>query len=293
MAKLLDSLGPISGYTLTSSRSTTEEHTSTHNPGECWANGAAPDVNEAYILTPTQAATFKVNEELAAVAADIRAELQGRWKQLNEVDHFFITQFGKAQRTFLAIHVLLRDSLIENALCLLRVLVDNTINLKYGINSDPIEVVRRYWDWAMLDSVRRERANNWSHGTSLYSKRREEAFLKAEAEVRSRYSGEEFDSLKRNVFGMSLEKRAVIADLKQLYDASYRVLSRNIHAMDVAVMEITQSTSSTDKYKELLQARFSHVLDIAQWCLGTLAIWVNGQFQCGFDDRLKELQARL
>jgi hypothetical protein len=76
-------------------------------------------VNEAYTLTPNQAAAFKVNQELATVAADIRAELQGRWKHLNVVDHFFITQFGKAQRTFLAIHTLLRDSLIEDALCLL------------------------------------------------------------------------------------------------------------------------------------------------------------------------------
>src|SRR6266568_6124726 len=118
-------------------------------------------VNEAYTLTSKQAVTFKLNEELGGVAAEIRAKLQGRWKQLNVVDQFFITQFGKAQRTFLGIHTLLRDSLIEDALCLLRVLVENTINLKYGINSSPVEVVRRYWDWAILDSVRRARASNW------------------------------------------------------------------------------------------------------------------------------------
>lgn len=250
------------------------------------------DVNEAYTLTPEQAATFKLNEELAKVAAEIRVKLQGRWKQLNVLDHFFITQFSKAQRTFLAIHALLRDSLIEDALCLLRVLVENTINLKYGINSSPVEVVRRYWDWAMLDSVRRTRASNWFQGTSLYSEERKEAMLKAEAEIRGRYSGEEFESLKRNVFGISLEKRAEVADLSQLYDASYRVLSRNVHAMDVAVMEITRSASAPDEHKELLEARTSHLLEMAQWCLGTLAIWVNGQFRCGFDDRLGELQAR-
>lgn len=144
----------------------------------------------------------------------------------------------------------------------------------------------------MLDSVRRARASNWFHGTSLHSEEQKEAFLKAEAEIRSRYSSEEFESLKRNVFGISLEKRAEVAGLSQLYDASYRVLSRNVHAMDVAVMEIARSTSAPDDYTELLQARTSHLLDMAQWCLGTLAIWVNGQFRCGFDDRLKELQAR-
>jgi Family of unknown function (DUF5677) len=253
---------------------------------------AGPDMNEAYSPTPEQEVTFKLNEELAKVAADIRAHLQGRWKQLNVVDHFFITQFGKAQRTFLAIHALLRDSLIEDALCLLRVLVENTINLKYGISSNPVEIVRRYWDWAMLDTVRRARASNWFRGTRLYSDERKEAFLTAEAEIQGRYSSDEFESLKRNVFGISLETRAKVAGLSLLYDASYRVLSRNVHAMDVAVMEITQSASSVEEYKELLRARTSHLLDIAQWCLGTLAIWVNGQFQCGFDDRLKELQAR-
>jgi hypothetical protein len=98
--------------------------------------------------------------------------------------------------------------------------------------------------------------------------------------------------LKRNVFGLSLEQRATIAGLSKLYDASYRVLSRNVHAMDVAVMKVTKSTSSSMEYEELLEARTSHVLDIAQWCLGTLAIWVNGQFRCGFDEQLKKLQAR-
>jgi len=140
------------------------------------------------------------------------------------------------------------------------------------INSNPVEVVRRYWDWAMLDSVRRARASNWFQGTSLYSKERKETMLKAEAEIRGRYSSEEFESLKRNVFGISLEKRAEVAGLSQLYDASYRVLSRNVHAMDVAVMEITRSASAPEEHKELLEARTSHLLEMAQWCLGTLAL---------------------
>jgi len=57
--------------------------------------------------------------------------------------------------------------------------------------------------------------------------------LKAEAEIRGRYSSEEFESLKRNVFGISLEKRAEVAGLSQLYDASYRVLSRNVGISDL------------------------------------------------------------
>ncbi|HET7205495.1 MAG TPA: DUF5677 domain-containing protein [Terriglobales bacterium] len=137
-------------------------------------------MNEAYTLTPEQTATLKVNQELAKLSAEIRVELQNRWNQLTVVDQFFITQFGKAERTFLAIHRLIVDSLIEDALCLLRVLVENTINLKYGIKSEPVKVVRRYWDWAVLDSIRRARASNWFKGNSLYSEQRNEAFLKAE-----------------------------------------------------------------------------------------------------------------
>jgi hypothetical protein len=248
------------------------------------------DVNEAYRLTQEQEVTFGLNQRLARVTADITLQLESRWKDLNVVDHFFITQFGKAQRTFLAIHTLLRESLIEDALCLLRVLVENTINLKYGVYSNPVQVVRRYWDWAMLDSVRRARAANWFEGTSLHSEERKAALLKAEAEVRSRYSAEEFESLKRNVFGLSLEQRAEVAKLSRLYDASYRVLSRNVHAMDVAVMDVSRATSSAGEHTEFLRVRTSHLLDIAQWCLGTLAIWVNGQFRCGFDEALEKLQ---
>jgi hypothetical protein len=149
-----------------------------------------------------------------------------------------------------------------------------------------------YWDWATLDAVRRTRAANWFEVTPLYSEEHKQVFLEAEAEIRNRYSAEEFESLKRNMFGLSLEQRATIAGLSKLYDASYRVLSRNVHAMDVAVMKVTKSSSSSMEYEELLEARTSHVLDIAQWCLGTLAIWVNGQFRCGFDEQLKKLQAR-
>lgn len=249
-------------------------------------------MNEDYTLTAEQETAFKVNEELANLAADIRAELQSRWTQLNVLDHFFITQFGKAQRTFVGIQTLMREGLIEDALCLLRILVENTINLKYGINSDPVTVVRRYWDWAMLDSIRRARASNWFQGTSLYSVERKSAFLKAEAEIRGRYSKDELEALKRSVFGISLEKRSELAGMSDLYNESYRVLSRNVHAMDIAVMEISQATLTTEEYKQLLSVRVSHLLEIAQWCLGTLSIWVNRQFKCGFDDRVNELQAR-
>jgi uncharacterized protein DUF5677 len=198
----------------------------------------------------------------------------------------------QAQRTFVAIHTLVRDSLIEDALCLLRVLVENTINLEYGIKSDTVQVVRRYFDWAMLDAIRRASANEWFLGISLHSEERKQNFLRVEAEIRGRYSSEDFESLKRNVFGISLETRAQIAGLSELYDASYRVLSRNVHAMDIAVTELARSASTPEEYKDLLETRTSHVLDIAQWCLGTLANWVNGQFRCGYDDQLNKLQAR-
>jgi len=133
---------------------------------------------------------------------------------------------------------------------------------------------------------------DWFEGTSLRSEERKTTFLKAEAEVRSRYSAEEFESLKRNVFGLSLEKRAEVAELSRLYDASYRVLSQNVHAMDVAVMDVSRATSSAGEHAEFLRVRASHLLDIAQWCLGTLAIWMNGQFRCGFDEPLEKLQGK-
>ena len=250
------------------------------------------EANEEYALTQEQLANLSVNDELAKAAGEMRTQLSMRRNQLDVVDRFFVSQFGKAQRTFVAIHTLLRSSLIEDALCLLRVLVENTINLQYAIKSGPVEAVRRYWDWAMLDAIRRSRASDWFEGTGLWPNERKESFLRTEAEIKSRYRGEEFKKLKRDVFGIPLESRAKIAGLSQLYTNSYRVTSRNVHAMDLAVLGDLQSGLSVDEYNEFCQLRASHVLEIAQWCLGTLTIWVNGQFQCGFDDHLRELQER-
>lgn len=246
-------------------------------------------MSESYTLSESQEKMFRSNMELAAIASGIREVVGARWEQLSVLDQFFVSQFGKAQRTFVAIHTLLERGLIEDGLCLLRVLLENTINLGYCIRSDTLQAVGRYFDWAMLDSVRRARACNWFEGTSVYSEDRIAKFLKAEETIRARYTVEDFESLKRNVFGISLERRADIAELRQLYDASYRV-SRNVHAMDVAVFEFTRSSSTAEEYSELLEARASHLLDIAQWCLGTLANWMNSQFHCGLEDELQKLQ---
>jgi len=133
-------------------------------------------LNESYTLTEEQEAAYKIDGELLKLAAEIKAQLQGRSAELNATDQLLIGQFDKARRTVLAILTLVREGLRKMPLCLLRALVENTINLKYAIRSDPIKIARRYWDWATLDSVRRARASNWFHGTPLYSPEPEECF---------------------------------------------------------------------------------------------------------------------
>lgn len=72
-------------------------------------------MNEAYQLTREQEATFATNKRLAQTATRIREQLEEQWDGLSVVDQFFITQFAKAQRTFISIQTLVEQSLIEDA----------------------------------------------------------------------------------------------------------------------------------------------------------------------------------
>jgi hypothetical protein len=251
----------------------------------------AIEQREQQVFTGQQLHEFERSRCLEVVVADLLASLRGRWGSLNVIDHFVLTQFAKVARTFSAVHLLLREALFEDALVLLRVLLENTINMRYVIRTKTVEAVRRYLDWMMVDAVRRARACNWFEGTSLYSEQRKAEFLRVEEEIRARYSPEEFESLKRGPFGLSLEQRAAAAEMTDLYNASYRVLSRNVHGLDIAVMHATRETLETDELEDFLESRLDHVFMISQRCLGTLALWVDTQFECGFEKRLQEVES--
>ena len=89
-------------------------------------------------LSDSQRRQLRLNGAIARAAGRLLAKLDLRWPRLNAVDHVLIDLFRKCVRTFESIQILARSGAIEDGLCLLRILVENTINLNYAIKTDPV-----------------------------------------------------------------------------------------------------------------------------------------------------------
>ena len=244
-------------------------------------------------LNATHEAQLELNSDLQTAAADIVNLLGKRWKTLNPAHHLYIQLFNKAYRTFRSIHILIREESIEDGLCLLRVLAETTINVAYAAKIGPAEAARSYWDWALLDAIRRRRdENRWKVGT-VRTDEDVKRLLEKEQEIKTRRSPEEIEAFKRKgVFGVSLEERARVGSLERIYRGSYRITSRNTHAIDVIEMPAILDILTEEDYQSFFDVRLDHLLSVSQVCLGMLAGTMNSSFKCGMDARLALLKER-
>ena len=94
--------------------------------------------------------------------------------------------------------------------------------------------------------------------------------------------------MKRSV-GISLEsaRSAELPSMSDLYNESYRVLSRNVHAVDIAVMEITVATLTL---QDTSSCRLYWFLTFGNCpvCLGALSICRSGST----DNSIIQMQVR-
>ena len=244
-------------------------------------------------LTDGHKAQIALNDELDSLCTDLVANLEGRWEALNIVDQFLIELFNKTHRTFQSIHVLAKQGRVEDALCLLRVLVETTINLFFAIKRGPVEAFARYHDWAVLDSIKRRRVQGVWKGGITKTDEGVKLLQAAEEDIKKRRSPQEIEDFKKKgVYGVSLEERARVSGEQKLYDGSYRITSRNSHAIDVIELRRVKDKLGEQEFNEFFEIRLDHLLSVARYCLGSNAQWINAQFKCGLDDRLKSLNAR-
>lgn len=243
-----------------------------------------------YSLSADQNWQLGLNRRLSLIATELTEQLEARWDKLGPVDRFFLTLYNKIHRSFDTIQLLAEHGFIEDALCILRIMLESTINLTYAAKTDPLDALKRYWDWAMLEAVRRDRANNFHRGTSHYSEDRERSLLNAEREIRQRRTPEELESLKRGVFGISVEERARQAGMIDDYNQLYRLTSRNVHAMDIAEMRTARDYSLDEgEFDQFVEMRVDVMLSFSRRELGKLTIWLDKVFSCGKSDVLAEL----
>lgn len=182
---------------------------------------------------------------------------------------------------------------MEDALCLLRVLVETSINLWYAIKIGPKRAAIRYFDWSLLDAVRRRRDQGAWLGGIAKTPEDVKKLLEQEAKLKKKYTPAEIEAFKRKgVFGESLEQRAKIADEERLYKGSYRITSRNSHAIDIIELRAMKDMLGEAEFAHFFNIRLDHVLSVSRYCLASHALWINAQFRCGLDERLKALQVR-
>lgn len=142
--------------------------------------------------------------------------------------------FRKAVKSFYAVELLKDKGLIEEAWGALRVLLESHVNAIYFLKNDAKEMSQRFLDNMMLDKLKHLRDVNFYRGTPLESMIAPSEWEATESEIRSRYSKEKVDAMKRNGFtGLPFNKRAAAVGLKGMY-AYYRIGSRNIHSFDPA-----------------------------------------------------------
>ncbi|HEV8335136.1 MAG TPA: DUF5677 domain-containing protein [Candidatus Polarisedimenticolia bacterium] len=190
-----------------------------------------------------------------------------------------VSLYRKAVKTFRAIELLKEQDLIEESWILLRALLETHVNLIYFLQNDAKEMSRRFVDWMSLDLVRRARDAEYFRGIPLPEKVEKEEFERTEAEIRSRYTVAEFDSIKKKGFtGLSFEKRSEAVGFNADTYAYYRVSSRNLHTLDpVDYPALWRDIPEDGRMTELLlRSRLLELETNQNMLLGKLSLILNG-----------------
>ena len=145
--------------------------------------------------------------------------------------------FAKSIKTFRAIHLLGSHGLCEDAHALERTLAEIFANLRYLANSqDQDQLARRFLDYTiiqdskMIEATERNPALRGMFPDEV--KQQNSDYLEG---AKSRLPEEEFNSLYRSQgwHGQSVESLMHSVSLQSLYDLTFRLGSRAVHATDL------------------------------------------------------------
>lgn len=145
--------------------------------------------------------------------------------------------FAKSIKTFRGIHLLCSHGLCEDAHALERTLGEILTNIRYLANSEErVKLARRFFDYTIIqDSKLIEATERNPALRGLFpdeAKQRNSDYLEG---AKSRLPEEEFNSLygSQGWHGKSVESLMHSVGLQSLYDLTFRLGSRAIHATDL------------------------------------------------------------
>ena len=125
----------------------------------------------------------------------------------------------------------------------------------------------------MLDKLKHLRKVNFYQGTAMQEMCNREEWENAEAQIRSRYSPNEFKSLGSHGYsGLSVEERAKAIGLGEKYQYLYRMASRSVHKFDPAETGLMDYLEDPTAVKELLKSRRDSLESSRNMLLGRLSM---------------------
>lgn len=219
---------------------------------------------------------FRVGEELCERTRSVATNAP-----FDCICYIFLERGAKTLR---AVNLLYEKNLDDQGQALIRVLIENWINFSWFIRiseSERERGIQRFWDALDLDCFKQfelQRETDMDASPIMKEVRAREA------EIRSRYSKEEFKLLLKHGFTLrSIEQRMRELRCWTYYRYFFRPLSRSIHASDH--LELRARLFDPNRHSPIEDTCFA----LAQWSLLGICNELNRRGKLGVDNKLADI----
>ena len=230
---------------------------------------------------------LKLNRRLYRAADELCGKLRhpATQAQFECTCYIFLERGAKTLR---AVNVLYEDKLDDQGQAFIRVLIENWINFTWFIrivDSERERGIQRFWDALDLDYFKQLELGSESDMDESPIMQDVRA---REAEIRSRYSNDQFKLLRKHGFTLrSIEQRMRELGYFTYYRYFFRTISRNIHASDH--LELRTRLFDPNRHSPIENTSFA----LAQWSLLGICDVLNRRFRLDAGKKLDDIALAL
>lgn len=229
----------------------------------------------------------RVNDRLADVCEKILPKIKS-FSEGDLVAKILKGFFYKALKTLIAVNLLHKAGLHEQAQALARVLLELRINFDYFrliFSKDREKAIFRISDSMILEKYKQMKAS----GFLGVEKEQIEKYESTISQIKNRHTPDEVLKMEKYGFsGLQLDQRAAAVNHDHLYNIVYRNFSKNIHSTDYSETMI-YDVLDNDFRKSFFKERNRICLYTAHFSCGGIAELINQIFHCGFDEALNQI----
>jgi hypothetical protein len=230
---------------------------------------------------------LKLNRRLFRAAEELCEKLRriAPKAQFECISYIFLERGAKTLR---AVNVLYENKLDDQGQALIRILIENWINFIWFIriaDSERERGIQRFWDALDLDYFKQLelRTESDMDNSPIVQEMRTK-----EAEIRSRYSKEQFKLLQTHGFTLlNMKERMRKLGYLTYYRFFFRPISRSIHASDH--LELRARLFDPNRHSPIEDTSFA----LAQWSLLGICDELNQRFKLDAGKKLADIARSL